>query len=95
MVNLMIIFSLATSMLSAAPDDLVDRMEDEMDRALEREMRRNYNRLRQIAEERARRQQLRRNRYAVILPPAVPSSLALDDYHLGRLGRDFRRCPID
>ena len=38
-------------------------MEDEMDRALEREMRRNYNRLREIAEARARRQQLRRSRY--------------------------------
>ena len=51
-----------------------------MDRALEREMRRNYDRLREIAEERARRQQLRRSRY-VMLPPAVPP---LDDFRLGR-----------
>ena len=71
-------------MLPASRDDLVEDIEDEMDRALEREMRRNYNRLREIAAERARRQQIRRNRYAVILPPPVPSSLGLDNYHMGK-----------
>ena len=71
-------------MLPASRDDLVEDIEDEMDRALEREMRRNYNRLREIAAERARRQQIRRNRYAVILPPPVPSSLGLDNYHIGK-----------
>ena len=73
-------------MLPSTGDDLVEEIEDEMDRALEREMRRNYNRLRQIAEERARRQQLRRSRYAaVILPPPVPSNLGLDNYHMGKM----------
>ena len=54
-----------------------------MDRALEREMRRNYNRLRQIAEERARRQQLRRSRLAAAAAILPPASLAMDNYHLG------------